>query len=48
MLSSVPTINVNSMGNTSGVNITHSGIVNVYLYSPDYKPRIWFAEESAY
>lgn len=48
VFSIIPTININSMGNTSGVNITHSGIVNVYLYSPNQKPRFWFAEESAY
>ena len=44
LYSEVPAINVSSMGNTSGVSITHSGIVNVYVYTPTCLLRTWFAD----
>lgn len=44
----VTTINRTSMGNTSGVSITHSGIVNVYAYSPNIYFRRWYTWGWAY
>jgi hypothetical protein len=36
------------MGSTSGVSITHSGIVNVYAYSPNKYIRLWYTNGWAY
>lgn len=42
------TLNRTSMGSTSGVSITHSGVVNVYVYSPNIYFRRWFTDGYAY
>lgn len=48
ILDGYPAINRTSMGTTSGVNITHSGVVNVYVYSPNIYFRRWFTDGYAY
>lgn len=42
------TLNRTSMGSTSGVSITHSGVVNVYIYSPNFYFRRWYTDGYAF
>lgn len=42
------TLNRTSMGSTSGVTISHSGIVNVYVKTPNHHPKVWWIEAGAF